>query len=80
LAKYQRHIARYALLGDVNWLNLLLNWLDYQVLVANGYVVLYLSPQGSTGYGGEFAEAITGNWGNLDYIELWIGLIAIYPN
>jgi dipeptidyl aminopeptidase/acylaminoacyl peptidase len=34
-----------------------------------GFHVLYTNPQGSAGYGEEFAHALTGNWGELDSPE-----------
>jgi acylaminoacyl-peptidase len=34
-----------------------------------GFHVLYTNPQGSTGYGEEFARALTGHWGELDSPE-----------
>ena len=34
-----------------------------QVLAAQGYVVVYSNPRGSTGYGREFQTASVGNWG-----------------
>ncbi len=37
-----------------------------QLLAANGYVVLYPNPRGSTGRGQEYAEAIFADWGNKD--------------
>ena len=38
-----------------------------QLLAANGYVVLFPNPRGSTGYGQDFAKAIFADWGNKDY-------------
>ena len=38
-----------------------------QLLAANGYVVLYPNPRGSTGYGLSYARAIDGDWGNKDF-------------
>ena len=38
-----------------------------QLFAANGYVVLYPNPRGSTGYGQEFAKAIFADWGNKDF-------------
>lgn len=38
-----------------------------QLLAANGYVVLYPNPRGSTGYGQEFSKAIFADWGVKDY-------------
>jgi dipeptidyl aminopeptidase/acylaminoacyl peptidase len=43
---------------------------EFQVLAAKGYVVLYANPRGSQGYGEKFADAITADWGNLDYKDL----------
>lgn len=36
---------------------------EMQVFAARGYVVLYTNPRGSQGFGKEFADAITGKWG-----------------
>ncbi len=38
-----------------------------QLLAANGYVVLYPNPRGSSGYGQDFCKAIFADWGNKDY-------------
>jgi dipeptidyl aminopeptidase/acylaminoacyl peptidase len=38
-----------------------------QLFAANGYVVLYPNPRGSTGYGQDYAKAIWADWGNKDY-------------
>jgi dipeptidyl aminopeptidase/acylaminoacyl peptidase len=38
-----------------------------QLLAANGYVVLYPNPRGSTGYGQAYAKAIDADWGNKDF-------------
>jgi len=38
-----------------------------QLLAANGYVVLFPNPRGSTGYGQDYAKAIWADWGNKDY-------------
>jgi dipeptidyl aminopeptidase/acylaminoacyl peptidase len=38
-----------------------------QLLAANGYLVLYPNYRGSTGYGEEFAHAISADWGHKDY-------------
>jgi dipeptidyl aminopeptidase/acylaminoacyl peptidase len=43
---------------------------EFQVLAAKGYVVLITNPRGSQGYGEKFADAITADWGNLDYKDL----------
>jgi len=38
-----------------------------QLYAANGYVVLFPNPRGSTGYGQKFAQAIWADWGNKDF-------------
>jgi dipeptidyl aminopeptidase/acylaminoacyl peptidase len=38
-----------------------------QLFAANGYVVLFPNPRGSTGYGQDFAKAIYADWGNKDF-------------
>ena len=38
-----------------------------QLFAANGYVVLFPNPRGSSGYGEPFCEAIFADWGNKDY-------------
>jgi len=38
-----------------------------QLLAANGYVVLFPNPRGSTGYGQDYAKAIFADWGNKDF-------------
>ncbi len=40
--------------------------LDWQVLAANGYVVLGVNPRGSSGRGEKFSSAIFGAWGEKD--------------
>jgi dipeptidyl aminopeptidase/acylaminoacyl peptidase len=47
---------------------------DFQMLTGAGYAVLLVNHRGSTGYGDEFAGAITGDWGNLDYEDLMAGV------
>ena len=38
-----------------------------QLLAANGYVVLFPNPRGSSGYGQDFCKAIFADWGTKDY-------------
>jgi dipeptidyl aminopeptidase/acylaminoacyl peptidase len=38
-----------------------------QLFAANGYVVLFPNPRGSSGYGEEYCKAIWADWGNKDY-------------
>jgi dipeptidyl aminopeptidase/acylaminoacyl peptidase len=39
-------------------------WLEYQLLAANGYLILYTNPRGSGGYGFDFKYAIHRAWGD----------------
>ncbi len=39
---------------------------EFQLLAAQGCVVLFCNPRGSQGYGEAFAKAIVNDWGNLD--------------
>lgn len=43
---------------------------DWQVYPARGYVVAFCNPTGSTGYGQDFTDAITGDWGGRVYRDL----------
>jgi dipeptidyl aminopeptidase/acylaminoacyl peptidase len=43
---------------------------DWQVYAAKGYVVAFCNPAGSTGYGQDFTDAITGDWGGRPYRDL----------
>lgn len=43
---------------------------EFQWLAAQGYVVLYTNPRGSSGYTERFMTAIRGNWGELDYHDV----------
>jgi dipeptidyl aminopeptidase/acylaminoacyl peptidase len=47
---------------------------DTQMLCGAGYAVLLINHRASTGYGDEFATAIKGDWGNLDYNDLMAGV------
>ena len=50
---------------------------EIQLYAAAGYVVLYLNPRGSTGYGEEFAQLINGNYPGNDYDDLMAGVDAL---
>ncbi len=41
--------------------------LEFQLLVAQGYAVVYSNPRGSTGYGRTFSGAVLNDWGGKDY-------------
>ncbi len=47
---------------------------EMQMLVAEGYVVLYTNPRGSCGYGYEFALAVRGAWGEKDSLDIMNGV------
>ncbi len=43
---------------------------EFHVLAANGYGVLFINPRGSTSYGQEFVNAVRGDYGGKDYLDL----------
>ena len=43
---------------------------EFQFLAANGYVVVYVNPRGSVGYGEAHTKAIKGDWGHRDYADI----------
>ena len=43
---------------------------EFQLLAAQGYVVVYTNPRGSKGYGEAFCAAIRGDWGNKDWDDV----------
>ena len=47
---------------------------DHLMFTGAGYGVLLVNHRASTGYGGAFATAIKGDWGNLDYTDLMAGV------
>ena len=50
---------------------------SFQNLAANGYVVLYTNPRGSTGYGTSFGNAIDDAYPSVDYDDLMAGVDAV---
>jgi dipeptidyl aminopeptidase/acylaminoacyl peptidase len=46
----------------------------FQNFAANGYVVLYTNPRGSTGYGTDFGNAIDNGYPSVDYDDLMAGV------
>lgn len=50
---------------------------EIQLYAAQGYVVLYLNPRGSTSYGAEFANLIHQNYPSQDYDDLMSGVDAV---
>lgn len=47
---------------------------DRQLLAAHGYMVLYVNPRASTGYGEDFRWATWGGWGFKDYEDVMAGV------
>ncbi|WP_049969181.1 S9 family peptidase [Haladaptatus cibarius] len=52
-------------------------WHEFQTLAAQGYVVFWSNPRGSTGYGEEHMAAIERGWGTVDYDDVMAGTDAI---
>lgn len=50
---------------------------EIQLYAAQGYVVLYANPRGSTSYGAEFANLIHQNYPSQDYDDLMSGVDAV---
>lgn len=49
----------------------------HQVLAGAGYLTLAVNPRGSSTYGGEFVNAVLGDWGGDDYRDLMAALDAV---
>ncbi|MDX1545501.1 MAG: S9 family peptidase [Rhodothermales bacterium] len=49
----------------------------YQTYAANGFVVLYTNPRGSTGYGTAFGNAIDDGYPSVDHDDLMAGVDAV---
>ena len=43
---------------------------EFQLLAAQGYVVVYTNPRGSKGYGEAYCAAIKGDWGHKDWEDV----------
>lgn len=43
---------------------------EFQMLAAQGFVVVYSNPRGSKGYGEDWCAAIKGDWGNKDWEDV----------
>ena len=43
---------------------------EFQVLAAQGYVVVFSNPRGSKGYGEKHCDSINGSWGNTDWTDI----------
>ena len=46
---------------------------DWQVMAAQGYIVVGINPRGSSGKGFDFAKAIYADWGNVDSQDILAG-------
>jgi dipeptidyl aminopeptidase/acylaminoacyl peptidase len=51
-------------------------FLEFQLLAARGYAIVYVNPRGSTGYGREFSGAVINDWGGKDFDDIMAGLDA----
>ncbi|ELZ02737.1 peptidase S9 prolyl oligopeptidase active site domain-containing protein [Natrialba chahannaoensis JCM 10990] len=49
-------------------------WHEFQTLAAQGYVVFWCNPRGSTGYGEEHAMAIERDWGDVTLTDVLAGV------
>jgi dipeptidyl aminopeptidase/acylaminoacyl peptidase len=49
----------------------------FQHFAAEGYLVLYTNPRGSTGYGTDFGNAINNSYPSVDYNDLMAGVDAL---
>jgi len=47
---------------------------EHQLFAANGYLVVYTNPRGSTNYGEKFLWGTWGGWGNLDFEDVMGGV------
>jgi len=47
---------------------------ELQILAGMGYMVLYVNPRGSDGYGEHFRRQVVRDWGGKDYIDLMTSL------
>ena len=47
---------------------------ELQILAGMGYVVLYVNPRGSDGYGERFRREVVRDWGGKDYLDLMSAL------
>ena len=47
---------------------------EFQLLTAEGYVVIFTNPRGSSGYGEPFGKAIWADWGNRDLKDVMAGV------
>ena len=53
---------------------------NYQMFAATGYVVAMVNFHGSTGYGQDFTDSISGHWGDYPYEDVMKGLDHVLSN
>src|SRR5262249_34824813 len=51
-------------------------FMEFQLLAARGYAVVFTNPRGGAGYGRVFMHSILGDWGGKDYGDVMAGLDA----
>jgi dipeptidyl aminopeptidase/acylaminoacyl peptidase len=49
---------------------------NWELMAADGYVVVGVNRRGSTGYGQKFVDEVSGDWGGKAYVDLMKGLDA----
>ena len=55
---------------------------EFQVLANHGYAVVYTNPRASVGFGEEFSRAVSGHWGERDYLDVMEAMdyvVETYP-
>ncbi len=60
----------------------MLTWFTFPLVSAPGYVGVFINPRGSTGYGSQFREQVSEDYGGRCYQDLMLGLdyvLANYP-
>ena len=62
--------------GPFAMYNVAFNWM-FQNFAANNFVVLFVNPRGSTGYGSAFSNGIDHNYPGPDYDDLMAGVDAV---
>ncbi|HEY2153003.1 MAG TPA: S9 family peptidase [Vicinamibacterales bacterium] len=62
--------------GPFSMYNVAFNYM-FQNFAANGFVVLFVNPRGSTGYGGAFANGIDHDYPGPDYDDLMAGVDTV---
>ncbi|MFD1739147.1 S9 family peptidase [Bacillus salitolerans] len=53
---------------------------EFQVLAAKGFAVLFTNPRGSHGYGQTFVDAVRGDYGGKDYLDIMSAVDYVLEN